>query len=146
MFENKTNIHQLLKKWTPLIGGHIFLHQRCPPIIIYSSLVSCGTHVSAWLMYLTGWDLILFLLSYFLLKMVSIMNELHCHRKVVTYLTKILKWLWYDTITKSTIYKKHFTPLHERKCSTELLVFLKGILKNFANFPWKTPVSSKMWN
>ena len=36
------------------------------------------------------------------------MNELHCHKKVVTYLTKILKWLWYDTITKSTIYKQNF--------------------------------------
>ena len=63
---------------------------------IYSSLISCGTHVSAWHMYLTGWDLILFLLSYFLLKMVSVMNELHCHKKIVTYLTKTLKWLLYD--------------------------------------------------
>ena len=89
-----------------------FLHQRCPPISIYSSLISGGhggTHVSRWHIYLTGWDLILFLLSYFPLKMVSVMNELHCHRKVVTYLTKILKWLWYDTNTKSSIYKWHFT-------------------------------------
>ena len=27
--------------------------------------------------------------------------------------------------------------LHERKCSTELLVFSKGVLKNFANFTGK---------
>ena len=27
--------------------------------------------------------------------------------------------------------------LHERKCSTELLVFSKGVLKNFANFAGK---------
>ena len=60
------------------------------------------------------------------------MNDLHCHKKVVTYLTKILKWIWCDAITKSTIYQK--TTLHERKFSRELLVFSKGVLKNFVNF------------
>ena len=98
------------EKWTPLISGHIFfLHQRCPPISIYSSLIPCGTHVSAWHIYEASWEWVLFLLPYFLLKMLSVMNDLHCHKKVVTYLTKILNWLSYDTITKSTIYKKNFT-------------------------------------
>ena len=118
----------------------LILHQQCPPFNIYSSLISCGTHVSAWHMYLTGWGLILFLLSYFLLEIVPVMNDLHCHQKVVTYLTKILKWLWYDTITKSPITNN---TLHERKCSTELLVFSKGVLKNFANFTGKHPCRVK---
>ena len=33
--------------------------------------------------------------------------------------------------------------LHERKCSTELLVFSKGVLKNFANFTGKHPCRVK---
>ena len=32
-----------------------------------------------------------FFISYFLLKMVLVMNEFHCHKKVATYLTKTLK-------------------------------------------------------
>ena len=74
-----------------------------------------------------------FLIFNILLKMVSVMNELHCHKKVVTYLTKILKGL-YNTITKSTIRSK---TLRERECSTELLVLSKDVLKNFANFTGK---------
>ena len=41
--------------------------------------------------------------------------------------------------------------LHERECSTELLVYSKGVLKNCSQkkkgvrkFHWKTPVPSKM--
>ena len=79
---------------------HFFLPQQCPPLSIYSSLFSCRTHESTGHMHITGWDLIPFLLSYFLLKMLSVMNVLHCHKKLVTYLAKTLKWLWYDTITK----------------------------------------------
>ena len=33
--------------------------------------------------------------------------------------------------------------LHERKCSTELLVFSKGVLKNYANFTRKHPCRVK---
>ena len=72
-----------------------------------------------------------FLLSYFLLKMVLVMNKLHCRKKIVTYLIKILKQLCYDIITKSTIFKQHFTRAHVCKCSTELLVFWKGFFKNW---------------
>ena len=61
---------------------------------IYSSLISCGTHVSAWYMYLTVWDLILFLPSYFLLKMVLGMNELHCRKITVTYFASVLQNCW----------------------------------------------------
>ena len=32
-----------------------------------------------------------FLLLYFIFKMVSVINELHCHKKIVTYLIKALK-------------------------------------------------------
>ena len=116
-----------MNKGTPLISGHIFfLHKRCPPISIYWSVISCGTHVSACHMYLTGWDLTLFLLSYILLKMVSVKNELHCHKKAVTYLAKIRKWLWYDQLQNQQFANK---TLHERECSTELLKFSKGVLK-----------------
>ena len=45
---------------------------------IYSFLLS-------WHMYQTGWNLILFLLSYFLLKMVSIINEPHCYKKIAMF-------------------------------------------------------------
>ena len=66
--------------------------------------------------------------------MVSVMNELHCHRKVVTYLTKILKWLWYDTITKSTIDKHNFT---RSRMFYRIVGVLKRFLKDFANFTGK---------
>ena len=106
-----------------------FLHQRCPPISIYSSLFSYGAYVSPRHMYLTGWNLIPFLLSYFLLKMESVMNDLHCHKKVVTYLTKISKWLWYDIITKSTINSLPITLYTSanvlRNCWCSQKVFLK---------------------
>ena len=69
--------------------------------------------------------------------MVLVMNALHYHKKVVTYLTKILKWLWYDTITKSEFTNN---TLHERKCSTELLVFSKGVLKR------TVILLDKLWN
>ena len=46
-----------------------------------------------------------FLLLYFIFKMVSVINELHCHKKIVTYLIKALKWQLYDIISKSIIYK-----------------------------------------
>ena len=113
------------------------LHQRCPPISIYSSYIwweHGGTHVSPWHMYLTGRYLVLFLLSYFLLKMVSVMNELHCHRKVLYTWQKFSND--YDMIQ---LQNQQFTnnTLHERNCSTELLVFSKGVLKNFANFTGK---------
>ena len=72
------------KKWTALISlvDNFFLRQRCPPTSIYSSLISCGTHVLAWHMYLTGRDLILFLLSYFLFKMASVMNDFTSIKKL----------------------------------------------------------------
>ena len=76
--------------------------------------------------------MILFLLSYIILKMVSVMNQLHCHKNAVTYFTKILKWLWYDTITKWTIYKQNF-----RRARMFYGMFLKGVLKNFSNFTGK---------
>ena len=85
------------KKNTPLIGGKNFLYQWCPLIgerivvsidLLYRAghMYQRGTcisvsHVSAWHMYLTGCDLILIIPSYFLLKMVLVMNELHCHKK-----------------------------------------------------------------
>ena len=110
------------------------LHQRCPPISIYSSLISCGTHVSPWHMYLTGWDLIPFLLSYFLLKMVSVIEKLsHAWQKSSND---------HDVIQ---LQNQRFTnnTLHKRKCSTELLVFSKGVLKKFANFTGKHPCRVK---
>ena len=68
--------------------------------------------------------------------MVSVMNELHCHGKIVTYLIKFLND--YDMIQ---LQSQQFTnnTLHERKCSTVLLVFSKGVLKNFPNFTRKHP-------
>ena len=131
-----------------------FLHQWCPPISIYSSLISwghVGTYVSPWHMYLTGWDLILFLVSYFHLKIVSVMNELHWYRKVLHTWQKFSND--YDTIqlqnqqfTNNILRKcsQMFAMTHnERKCSTELLVFSKGVPKNFANFPVKHPCRVK---
>ena len=86
-----------MKKRTPLISGYIFICSNGVHLSVSIHLSFRVGHVSVWHMYLTGWDLILFLLSYFLLNMVSVMNDLHCHKKVVTYLTKILKWLlWYN--------------------------------------------------
>ena len=75
-------------------------------------------------MYLTGWDLILFLLSYILLKMVSVMNQLHCHKKAVTYFTKS-----FNDYGMIQLQNEQFTNKtgDERKCSTESSqkVFLK---------------------
>ena len=112
-------------KWT-----HFYLQQRCPPISIYSSLISCGTHVSVWHMCLTGWDLILFLL-YFSFEY-GISNE-----------WPLLPWksrYILDKVSQMTdmiqLQNQQFSneTLHERKFSTELLVFSKCVLKNFANF------------
>ena len=116
--------------------GTFFFHQRFPPVSIYSSLFSCGTHVSSWHMYLTGWYLILILLSYFLLKMVSVMNELHCYRKVVTYFFSQKSSNDHDMIQ---LQNQQFTnsTLDEHKLSTELLIFSKVVFKNFANFTGK---------
>ena len=106
IFENKANLAQLSKKPSLLISGSIFFaltvsanwRDNCS---IYSSLISCERHVSAWPRYLTGSDLIFFLLSYFLLKMVSVMND-------------------FNAIKKSS-------PISQ--CSTELLLFLKVLPK-----------------
>ena len=43
-FENKTNIVQLSKKWTPLISGRIFLHQRYPLIGERTVIYYCVYH------------------------------------------------------------------------------------------------------
>ena len=48
------------------------------------------------------------------------------------YFTKILKWLWYGTITKWTIYKQNF-----RRARMFYEMFSKGVLKNFSNFTAK---------
>ena len=97
---------------------------------IYSFLIS---FLISWhmyqigFMYKTGWNLILFLLSYFLLKTVSVMNKPHFHKKIVTCLTKTLKGL---SIT-----------LYTSSCSqmfNKILGVLKGVLKNLANFTENT--------
>ena len=75
---------------------------------IFSSLISCGTHVWAWHI---GWDLILFLLLYFLLKMVLVMNELRCHKKSSPISQRL-----------SNDFHNNFTRAPVRKCFTELLV------------------------
>ena len=58
-----------------------------------------------------------FLLSYFLLKIVSVINELYCCEKIVTYFAKVLQNCWCS-----------------QRCS-----------KKFRKFHWKTPVPGKMW-
>ena len=68
---------------------------------IYLSLNSSGTYISV-AHVSNRLRLFFFLLSFFLLKMVSVMNELYCHKK-----------------------NHHLF----RKCSTELYVFLKVLLK-----------------
>ena len=88
------NIISFLSKVTPMSSTYIdYLKYRYKSSKLYLNIdikvVNC-------IMYLTGWDLILFLISYILLKMVSVTNQFHCHKKAVTYFTKILKWLWYD--------------------------------------------------
>ena len=60
------------------------------------------------------------------------MIELHCHKKIVTYLTKTLKWLLYDIITKSKIYTSACSQMFYR-----IVGVFKGVLKNFANFTGK---------
>ena len=116
------------EKWTPLISGHIFFfHQRCPPISIYSSLISCGTHVSAWHIYVASWEWVLFLLPYFLLKMLSVMNDLHCHKKSRHILDKNsqLTIIWYN-YKVSNLQKKLYTSANVlRNCWSSQKVFLK---------------------
>ena len=117
-----------MKKQTPLISGQIYLHQRCP-------LIGERTVVFLYLLFLAGHMYqrrTCILLSFFLLKMVSVMNELHCHKKIVTYLTKTLKWLLYDIITKSKIYTSASSQMFYRTVGV-----FKGVLKNFANFTGK---------
>ena len=97
-----------------------FLHQRCPLISIYLSL--SVAHVSNRLRF----DL----LSYFLFKMVSVVNELPYHKKIVTNLKKIVKWLWYEIITESIIYKQHFT---RAQMFHRIVGVLKCILKKVVN-------------
>ena len=94
---------------------------------IYSSLTLWEAHVSAWHMYLTGWDLIPFSLSYFLLKMVLVMNEFYCHKKIVNYSTKTLKRLWYDIINNLQI--RFYT-----SARFQMFYWIVGVLKNLANF------------
>ena len=60
-------------------------------------------------MYLLGWDLILFVLSHYLLKIVSVMNEPYYHKKS----SPILQ-MFYRTVG-----------------------VVKGVVKNFANFTGK---------
>ena len=107
------NFLRFLKMWAWLTSIHFLFLDTCINV----------THVSNSLKFDT------FLLSYFLLKTVSVMTEPHCHKKLVTCLTKSLKWLWYDISTKSTIYKYHFTRAAVRTCSTKLLVFSEVFLK-----------------
>ena len=87
-------------------------------VSICSSLISGETHVLEWHMYLTGWDLILFLLSYFLLKMVLVMNELHCHKKNRHLIDKNSQttMIWCNYKIKNLITKSRFksNTLHER--------------------------------
>ena len=117
-----------MKQRTPLISGQICLHQRCPLIgertVVFIYLLFLAGH-----MYQRGTCI---LLSFFLLKMVSVMIELHCHKKIVTYLTKTLKWLLYDIITKSKIYTSACSQMFYR-----IVGVFKGVLKNFANFTGK---------
>ena len=115
----------------------IFLHQRCPPISIYSSHILCGTHKSAWHIYLTGWDLKLFLFSYFLLRMETTIGT--AIEKLSHTWQKFSKG--YDTMQLQNQEFKINT-LRERKCSREL-VFSKDVLKNFANFTGKHPCRVK---
>ena len=92
---------RFLKKWAWIMIISIHFLFRA------GHICQCGTcikHMSVWHMYQTGWDLILFLLSYFLFEMVSVMNELYCHKQNRHLFDKTLKWLWYDITTKSTTY------------------------------------------
>ena len=68
--------------------------------------------------------------------MVSVMNELHCYRKVVTYFFSQKSSNDHDMIQ---LQNQQFTnsTLHEHKLSTELLIFSKVVFKNFANFTGK---------
>ena len=111
-------------------SGHIFLFCKNGVHLFISYFVRAWRdHVSPWHKYLRGWDLILFLLSCFLLKMVSVINELHCQTS--------------NDCDMIQLQNQQFTnnTLHKCKCSTELLVFSKGVLKNFTNFtgehPWQ---------
>ena len=118
------NIISFLSKVTPMSSTYIdYLKYRYKSSKLYLNI---GIKVVNCIMYLTGWDLILFLLSYILLKMVSVMNQLHCHKKVVSYFTKILKWLCYGMLQLQNQQFANKT-LHKRKCPTECSqkVFLK---------------------
>ena len=106
-----------------LKSGHLwladnFLHQWCA-LIVETTVVSFHLLYCAGHMYLRGkciqqvdiWYF--FSLSGFLLKMILVMNDcteklwsnFTAIKKIVTYLTKTLKRLWYDIITKSTVSK-----------------------------------------
>ena len=120
IFENESNIIQLLKKWTPLISGQIYLHQQCPLIgerpVVYSSLISCGTHVSAWhitcisvsnrLRFATFFTLILSFENGIGNEWTSLLSKNHHLFDKNSQMTN-------DVITKSTIYKINKI-LHER--------------------------------
>ena len=101
------NIFRFLEKWTWISINFLF-RDTCLN----------GAHVLNRLKFDT------FLLSYFFWKMVSVMNEPHCHKKIITCLTKNLKWLWYDIITKSICINNTW----EDFFSAKLLVFSEVFL------------------